>query len=147
MNKWSEQYQDPSMEELLEALPAEARKAMETLREWVHGSLGGVGRLTYYDVAWRWCETYELRPEGSDLLQTVHLIPDPESPRVALSCQRHFFEQQPLPAIHKSLQSGLGDAVCVGSLAWCCWGMNAPETAAALQELLEQMSPSSVPKL
>jgi hypothetical protein len=147
MKKWSQQYQAASMEELLEELPGEVRSGMEMLRGWVRGTLGGDGERAYYDVAWRWCESYTFRPEGSDMLQTVHLIPDPDSARVAVSCQRRFFEQQPLPSIHKSLQGGLGDAVCVGPVAWCCWTIHGPESAEALRGLLEQMSPSSAPKL
>ena len=72
MKKWSQQYQAASMEELLEELPAEARSGREMLRGWVRDTLGGDGSLAYYDVAWRWCESYTFRPEGSDVLQIEH---------------------------------------------------------------------------
>lgn len=139
LNSWSLQFQTPTMPMLLDQLKPEHRAALESVRAWLSTHLDIRPKLDYSGIAWHWNERYELTPPVGGSLRCVCIIPDPELPRVAISCDRQFFDAHPLSSIPKTLHAGLGDGICVGPLAWCTWAISSADLAPAITDLLEQM--------
>lgn len=140
MNSWSLQYQTPTMPLLLDQLKPEHRTTIELVRDWLGSNISARPKLEFTGIAWRWNERYDLPQPASGVLRCVCLIPDPQQPRVAICCDRTYFEQHPPSSIPKPLHAGLSDGVCVGSNAWCTWGVGTSDSAGAIIELLEQLT-------
>ncbi|MFG0299372.1 MAG: hypothetical protein ACF8K1_07225 [Phycisphaerales bacterium JB047] len=139
MSIWQRQFETPTMHGLIEKLSSDHRKAITTVRDWLRDQTKGKGNLSYVDVAWHWCEQYELEEDDAGDLAGVYLIPDPEGPKVAVSCRRRFFESGTTPQLPKALHAGLGTGVCVGPLAWCEWNVANKDDAEALIAMLDLM--------
>ncbi len=139
LENWSRQYATPSMDALLSDLRAEPRAGLLKVRAWIEEQVKVRPKLHYSGVAWRWNEAFELDSTGRGCLNSVHLIPDPEVARVAVCCDRHFFDTHPLASIPKSLHAGLGDGVCIGNKAWCTWAVTGSDAADPIIELLDRL--------
>lgn len=139
MNSWSLQYQTPTMDVLLGQLKPEYRETLESVRSWLSTNSEQRPKLDYAGIAWHWNERFTFEPTKGGALRCACLIPDPEQPRVAICCDRGFFQTHPPSMIPKALHAGLGDGICIGQLAWCTWGISSVDTAQAMVELLDQM--------
>jgi hypothetical protein len=106
------------MEALLGELSKERRAGLVVLRDWLDEHLGGRPELVFYDASWCWCERFAVGDSKGGDLGEVYLIPDPERSRVGICFHRHIFEKGNLGKLSRSVQTSLGDGVCVGHLAW-----------------------------
>lgn len=123
------------MGRLIDELSENHRDAFASLRKDVQQTLGAKPKLEWMGITWKWCESTP-PPDPSGKLLAVHLIPDPETPRVALTIATAFFETHAPASLPRPLQAGLGDAVSIGRQTWCEWPVASRDVAEAVLKLI-----------
>lgn len=132
--KWTCQFEKPSFKALLEELDPEVQGLYQDLRKSTINTLKQSPKLEWIGVSWQWCEQTELEPGG--MLIAVYLIPDPESPRVALTFSTSFFEHNPPSTLSKLLHAGLSTARTIGHQTWCEWPISSQDQIEAIIETM-----------
>jgi len=132
---WKCQFEKPTIKAMIGELDPTVRGLYEDLRNSLLETLGVKPRLEWMGITWNWCETVAIEDGG--LLSAVHLIPDPENPRVAIALSTVFFEKYPPSKLPKALHAGLGNATCVGHRSWCEWALSSNEAVDSIQQVIE----------
>lgn len=142
MSGWNEQFQEPEFEALLAVLSTEEREAISTVRNWAKEQLSVRARLEYYQSSWGWAEQYVLDEPHEGALCGVYLVPVPELTRVALCCDRFFFEQHRLSDFPKSVQPSIRDGSCIGRRVWVECSLSGAADAEGVCALLSELRSS-----
>ena len=130
---WTCQFEKPTTKSLIDQLEPEEKRLFMDLRRSIVKALGVKPKLEWLGISWRWCEVFS--PDGG-LLMGVHLIPDPQNPRVALTLSAAFFENMPPSQLPKCLTAGLSNATAIGHQAWSEWAIDSPDMVEAVVELV-----------
>ena len=136
MNAWRCQYEKPSIKTLLSELEPSICPLVEELRRSIAEKLDKKPRIEWMGITWHWCES--TTPENAGMLSAVHLVPDPDNPRIALTLSRVFFDDHPPSKLPKPLHSGLSNATCVGHQTWCEWSITNQESKDAILQIIDQ---------
>ncbi|PCI09270.1 hypothetical protein COB72_06800 [bacterium] len=131
---WKCQFDQPTLASLVKGLDPESRPMYENLRKSIVKIVGTKPKLEWMGLRWRWCELTSLDDTRS--LIAVHLIADPENPRVALTLSTAFFDAHPPSKLPKGLHSGFTTAPAIGHRTWCEWPIGNQENADALKEMI-----------
>jgi hypothetical protein len=142
LSGWNEQFQVPEFDALLAALSTEEQKAISSVRNWAKEQLGVRGQLEYYQASWGWAEQYVLAEPHEGALSGVYLVPAPEQTRVALCCDRFFFEQHRLSDFPKSVQPSIREGTCIGRRVWVECPLSGAADAEGVCTLLSELRSS-----
>lgn len=112
---WTSQFETPTIDGLLSALPEDSRVEMERARKRL-----GRPSVRWNGLPWRWTVRLE-RDSGS-----AALIPDPEAPRIALSLPTGFFAEHPPEGMSRQHRELLVRAVVVADVVWSEWSLGVP---------------------
>jgi hypothetical protein len=139
LSAWARQFVTPSIEGLLSELPGESRPGVHAVRTWLAESIKDKPKLIYYNSSWRWAEQRTLHKPHSGALEEVFVILEPDRPRVAISCQRRFFEQHAISELHKGVQADVQEGVCVGRVVWVECALESDSDAEGICSLLDTL--------
>ena len=142
LSGWNEQFQVPDFEALLAVLGSEEREAIASVRQWAKEQLSVRAQLEYYQSSWGWAEQYVLEEPHEGALRGVYLVPVPEQTRVALCCDRFFFEQHRLSDFPKSIQPSIREGSCIGRRVWVECPLNGAADAEGVCTLLSELRSS-----
>ncbi len=135
LQAWTSQFEKPTFKVLQDQLDPEAQVFYKKIRSSIVAALGKKPKLEWMGITWHWCE--HTKPDPSGMLQSIHLIPDPQSPRVALTLSTTFFSTNPPSSLPKHLHSGLSTATAIGHQTWCEFPLNSQEAIDSVETLFK----------
>lgn len=132
---WQCQYDKPTLKKLADELSPEDRALYQDLRKSIAGLINAKPKLEWLGLSWCWCELTAL--DDTSPLIAIHLIPDPQNPRVALTLSTAFFDANPPSKLPKGLHGGLSTATAIGHQSWCEWPIGSQELVQSIQEVIK----------
>lgn len=126
---WMDKFATPSRKALLEPLAGvplvdQAVTAMQPATE----------SIMWLGVPWRWTLAYRHPTAASE--RVVYLVPDPESPRLAVALEPDILATIDLKAKHRFLRDGLAGGTRVGDRVWTEWPLTSKAQVADLTGFL-----------
>lgn len=125
LESWKSRFETPTIDALLAGVPVEARAEMEAFRKRV-----GRSSVRWKGTPWRWTIQIDY-PDGH-----ACLVPDPESPRVAIALSAGFFAEHPPETLPRPARDLLLNAVSVGEVVWSEWSLGSPGSSEAILDVL-----------
>lgn len=135
MGSWANKFEQPTKKDLLADLDKERAALIEKTYKSINSTLGTKPRLTWLDLPWRWSFEYTCPDHG--LLENIFLIPDPESPRIAVTIRSTFFEKHAPDTFPKLLRAGMAAGVLINHQTWCHWDLTDKDFLAEFEDFLD----------
>ncbi len=136
---WEDRWAEPTLDQLMEPIVPQPRKALKTLMEQVE-ELGQVERsVTWYGPAWKWTLEYLLQDEqGADLNVLCYLVPSTASPVICVPLTEDVVERLPMRRLNRFIRNGIRSAKCAVSIHWAVWNLTAVAEAGHLMDLIKR---------
>ncbi|MBL4591275.1 MAG: hypothetical protein JKY96_04880 [Phycisphaerales bacterium] len=132
--KWANKFDHPTKKALLAEMDKEQGSLFDKAYQELADATGSSPSLTWMGLPWCWSYAYAC--PSSALIETVYLLPDPNSPKIALSIRSTFFEQNPPDTLHKALHAGIASGVLINHQTWCQWEIAPPELLGPIVDLI-----------
>ncbi len=117
---WMDRFDEPSEQDLLEALPAEARVLTDLFRQGIDRLPDMSCTVEWQGLPWRWVLTYDAPGVRADRA-VAYLVPDPEAPRVAVPIDVEQVPRLLGPRSARTLREGVTHSSVVGDVVWTEW--------------------------
>ncbi len=131
---WANKFDHPTKKALLAELGKERASLFEKAYRALTEGCNSKPKLTWMDLPWNWCFVYPCCEQG--LIETIYLVPDPHTPRIAATIRAAFFEKHPLETLPKPLHAGIASGVLVNHQTWCQWDLASKELLDAISEII-----------
>lgn len=117
---------------------------MARVRDWACDRLGVRAQMAFYQSSWGWAEQYVLDEPHEGALGGVYLVPEPSHARVAICCDRYFFEQHRISDLPKPVQAGIRGGICIGRRVWVECELRGDSDSEGVCELLDGLMAGSL---
>jgi hypothetical protein len=134
LSNWADKFDHPTKKLLLSDLSQEQATLFEKAYKSLAGACESKPKLVWMDLPWNWCFVFQCPKRG--LVESVYLVPDPETPRIATTIRKVFFEKHPLDTLPSTLQSGISSGVLINHQSWCQWELPSSEVLNDITELI-----------
>ncbi|MGV6814526.1 MAG: hypothetical protein ACWA5W_05885 [Phycisphaerales bacterium] len=137
MTAWTNQFETPTPRQLIDGLDPERRELYKAMASRLKERMGGKSTPTWLGARWKWCEVWTSKDQS--WVDTIALIPNPDSTQIAMKISSAFFTNHAPTSLPKSLHSGFSNAISIGHQCWCEWPIASAESIETLDSLIEMI--------
>lgn len=136
---WQDRWNQPSMDELMEPINPQHRRALRTLADRVDDHDHVEQHLEWYGPGWHWTIQFDLKdPNGKQVETLCYLVPRQEAPEVCVPLASTTLERLPLHRLHKFVRNGVRGAKRSVAYHWATWDLTASSEVDQLMDLIKR---------
>ena len=139
---WQNRWSSPAMDDLIQPIQDQSRKALSTLMDQIAGLDGLEQRLCWNGPSWRWTIEYRLehppKSEEEEPEAVCYLVPNAERPVVCVPLTNAVVEKLPMRRLNKLVRNGIRSAKCAVSVHWATWNLTASAEVPHLFDLIKR---------
>jgi hypothetical protein len=131
---WDDRYNQPTAEQLREALPTEVGELFDALRGFLCELDNVTEAMCWNGECWRWTLEYRL-PQHEEPLAV--LIPSPEDLQLAMPVSPDLPESLPARPLKRAVREGLELGLAPFDTRWGVWSISYPKIVEELASIVE----------
>ncbi|MBI1336469.1 MAG: hypothetical protein GC164_05855 [Phycisphaera sp.] len=131
---WLDRWNQPNLEQLLDALKAHHRKPYTQILEQLDSYPGVQRSVIWYGSAWKWTIHYAfVDADGQEIETLCYIVPNSETPLICIPLADEVIEQLPIKRLTKFIREGIRSAKFAVAIHWATWSpLNQTETHALI---------------
>lgn len=134
---WQDRWTNPTVKQVLAALPPVRRRSAERFVEQVSGLAGVTQAMIWYGPSWRWTLQFVLAAGKDDQGEPLcYLVPGDDRPTAHVPLAPDFVAALPLRRLSKFVRDGVKAAKRAVEISWASWPLDSETDAKLVLDLV-----------